>query len=234
LTIIGLIALMVYENVQLSMVLLIVGPLLGVSISRVSRRFRSISRRIQESMGNVGHVAQEAIDAQRIVKVFNGKTYEANKFDQENELNFQRYMKRIATEAFAGSAIQLIYVSGFAAVLYVVSLDAVRSSITPGSLISFIAAMSMMLSPIKRVANLANVVQRGIAAGGSIFELLDSERERDTGTIELPQVTGRVEYRRISLAYQEDGDTILKDIDLSIPPGKPSPWWDIRAAARPH
>jgi subfamily B ATP-binding cassette protein MsbA len=220
LTIIGLIALMVYENVQLSMVLLIVGPLLGISISRVSKRFRSISRRIQESMGNVGHVAQEAIDAQRIVKVFNGKTYEADKFDQENELNFQRYMKRIATEAFAGSAIQLIYVSGFAAVLYVVSLDAVRSSITPGSLISFIAAMSMMLSPIKRVANLANVVQRGIAAGGSIFELLDSERERDTGTIELPQVAGQVEYRRVSLAYQEDGDTILRDIDLSIPPGK--------------
>jgi len=220
LTIIGLIALMVYENVQLSMVLLIVGPLLGISISRVSKRFRSISRRIQESMGNVGHVAQEAIDAQRIVKVFNGKDYEADKFDQENELNFQRYMKRIATEAFAGSAIQLIYVSGFAAVLYVVSLDAVRSSITPGSLISFIAAMSMMLSPIKRVANLANVVQRGIAAGGSIFELLDSERERDTGTIDLPQVAGRVEYRRVSLAYQKDGDTILKDIDLNIPPGK--------------
>jgi subfamily B ATP-binding cassette protein MsbA len=220
LTILGLMALMVYENVQLSMVLLIVGPLLGVSISRVSKRFRSISRRIQESMGHVGHVAQEAIDAQRIVKVFNGKPYEAGKFDQENEVNFQRYMKRIATEAFAGSAIQLIYVSGFAAVLYVVSLDAVRSSITPGSLISFIAAMSMMLSPIKRVANLANVVQRGIAAGGSIFELLDSARERDTGTIELPTVTGQVEYRRISLAYQEDGDTILNDIDLSIPPGK--------------
>ena len=220
LTIIGLVALMVYENVQLSLVLLIVGPLLGVSISRVSKRFRAISRRIQESMGNVGHVAQEAIDAQRIVKVFNGKTYEADKFDQENELNFQRYMKRIATEAFAGSAIQLIYVSGFAAVLYVVSLDAVRSSITPGSLISFIAAMSMMLSPIKRVANLANVVQRGIAAGGSIFELLDSERERDTGKIELARVSGQVEYRGVSLAYQEDGDTVLSGIDLTIPPGK--------------
>ena len=220
LTIIGLVALMIYENVQLSLVLLIVGPLLGVSISRVSKRFRAISRRIQESMGNVGHVAQEAIDAQRIVKVFNGKTYEADKFDQENELNFQRYMKRIATEAFAGSAIQLIYVSGFAAVLYVVSLDAVRSSITPGSLISFIAAMSMMLSPIKRVANLANVVQRGIAAGGSIFELLDSERERDTGKIELARVSGQVEYRGVSLAYQEDGDTVLTGIDLSIPPGK--------------
>jgi subfamily B ATP-binding cassette protein MsbA len=102
LTIIGLVALMVYENLQLSLVLLVVGPLLGVGISWVSKRFRRISRRIQESMGSVGHVAQEAIDAQRIVKVFNGKSYEADKFHQENELNFRRYLKRIATEAASG------------------------------------------------------------------------------------------------------------------------------------
>ena len=220
LTIIGLVSLMVYENVQLSLVLLVVGPLLGIGISRISKNFRRISRRIQESMGNVGHVAQEAIDAQRIVKVFNGKAYEAAKFDLENELNFRRFMKRIATEAVSDSVIQLIYISGFAAVLYVVSLESVRSTITTGSLISFIAAMSMMLSPIKRVSNLANVLQRGIAAGGSIFELLDAGSERDTGTIELPRVEGRVEYRGVSLAYQDDGDTVLRGIDLDIPPGQ--------------
>jgi len=220
LTIIGLVSLMVYENVQLSLVLLVVGPLLGIGISRISKSFRRISRRIQESMGNVGHVAQEAIDAQRIVKVFNGKAYEAAKFDLENELNFRRFMKRIATEAVSDSVIQLIYISGFAAVLYVVSLESVRSTITTGSLISFIAAMSMMLSPIKRVSNLANVLQRGIAAGGSIFELLDAGSERDTGTIELPRVEGRVEYRGVSLAYQDDGDTVLRGIDLDIPPGQ--------------
>ncbi|MDD1650907.1 MAG: lipid A export permease/ATP-binding protein MsbA [Methylococcaceae bacterium] len=220
LTIIGLVALMVYENLQLSLVLLVVGPLLGVGISWVSKRFRRISRRIQESMGSVGHVAQEAIDAQRIVKVFNGKSYEADKFHQENELNFRRYLKRIATEAASGSVIQLIYIGGFAAVLYVVSLDSVRGTITPGSLISFIAAMSMLLSPIKRVANLTNVVQRGIAAGGSIFELLDSAREQDSGTVVLRDIEGRVEYQGVSLAYQDDGDTVLHAVDLVIQPGK--------------
>ena len=220
LTIIGLASLMVYENVQLSLVLLVVGPLLGIGISRISKSFRKISRRIQESMGSVGHAAQEAIDAQRIVKVFNGKEYESAKFDRENELNFRRFMKRIATEAVSDSVIQLIYISGFAAVLYVVSLESVRGTITTGSLISFIAAMSMMLSPIKRVSNLANVLQRGIAAGGSIFELLDAGCERDCGAIELPRVQGRVEYRGVSLAYQEDGDTVLRGIDLDIPPGQ--------------
>ena len=220
LTILGLIALMAYENVTLSMVMLVVGPLLGISVSKISRSFRNISRRIQESMGHVGSVAQEAIDAQRIVKVFNGRSYESKKFHLENERNFSRYLKRIATEAGAGSLIQLIYISGFAAVLYVVSLENVRATITPGSLIAFIAAMSMLMSPIKRVANLANVLQRGIAAGASIFELLDSEREQDQGTQILKNRGGDIELREVRLTYGAEGEFVLKGINLIIPKGK--------------
>jgi subfamily B ATP-binding cassette protein MsbA len=220
LTIVGLVSLMIYENIQLSAVLLLVGPLLGIGIGHVSKRFRTISRRIQESMGHVGHVAQEAIDAQRIVKVFNGKNYEATKFEYENELNQRRYMRRVATEAVSGSIIQLIYIAGFAAVLYVVSIDSVRSTITPGSLISFIAAMSMLLSPIKRVTNLANILQRGIAAGGSIFELLDTPSEHDGGGATLEHVQGRVEYRDISLRYEGGGEPVLHRVSLTIPPGR--------------
>ena len=218
LTITGLVALMIYQNLQLSLVIMVLGPILGISISQVSRRFRKISRRIQESMGNVGHVAQEALDGQRIIKVFNGRGYESDKFARENERNVRRHMKLISTDALSGSLIQMIYVGGFAAVLYAVSLDTVRSTITPGSLISFIAAMAMLLSPIKRVTNLANNIQRGVAAADGIFEILDEGRERDSGTGEL-RVRGRVEYRNISLAYR-DGETVLKDIDLAIAPGQ--------------
>ena len=220
LTIVGLIALMAYENLTLSMVMLVVGPLLGISVSTISRSFRTISGRIQESMGHVGNVAQEAIDAQRIVKVFNGRPYESKKFHQENERNFSRYLKRIATEAGAGSLIQLIYISGFAAVLYVVSLESVRATITPGSLIAFIAAMSMLMSPIKRVANLANVLQRGIAAGASIFELLDLEREQDQGHQTLKTIQDDIEFREVRLTYGAEGDLVLKGINLIIPKGK--------------
>lgn len=219
LTIVGLIALMIYENLQLSLVIMILGPTLGIGISQVSKRFRKISRRIQESMGNVGHVAQEALDGQRIIKVFNGKNYESEKFARENERNVRRHMKLVSTDALSGSVIQMIYVGGFAAVLYAVSLDSVRNTITPGSLISFIAAMAMLLSPIKRVTNLANNIQRGIAAADGIFEILDERRERDAGTAELARVEGRIEYRNVSLAYR-DGETVLKDIDLAIAPGR--------------
>lgn len=220
LTIVGLTLLMVYENALLSLVFMVVGPVLGVSIRLVSKRFRKISMRIQESMGNVGHVAQEVIDAQRIVKVFNGKDYEAQKFAKENERNQRRQMKLIATDAISGSIIQLIYISGFAAILYVVSLDSVRHTITPGSLIAFIAAMAMMLSPIKRATQVLNIMQKGIAAGDSIFELLDKEREHDGGTRELDAVQGHIEYDSVTLAYREGGDYALKNIDLTVKPGE--------------
>lgn len=220
LTIVGLTALMIYENLQLSLVVLVIGPLLGFSISRVSRRFRKISMRIQESMGNVGHVAQEVIDGQRIVKVFNGKDYEKNKFSLENENSFNRHMKLISTDAVSGSVIQFIYISGFAAILYVVSMESVRGTITPGSLISFIAAMAMLLSPIKRVTNLANILQRGIAAGDSIFQLLDEPREPDRGMGQPGVVKGKIDFRDVSLAYGDGSESVLKGISLSVAPGQ--------------
>jgi len=129
-------------------------------------------------------------------------------------------MKLIATDAMSSSIIQLIYVSGFAAILYVVSLDSVRHTITPGSLIAFIAAMAMMLSPIKRVTQVLNIMQKGIAAGDSIFELLDKEREHDSGTQELEAVKGQIEYKGVSLSYREGGEYALRNIDLTIKPGE--------------
>jgi subfamily B ATP-binding cassette protein MsbA len=220
LSIVGLMALMVYENVQLSLIFMVVGPVLGVSIRKLTKRFRKISTRIQESMGNVGHVAQEVIDAQRIVKVFNGKDYETAKFFKENERNQKRQMKLIATDATSSAVIQFIYIGGFAAILYVVSLESVRQSITPGSLITFVAAMAMMLSPIKRLTKVISTVQRGIAAGDSIFEMLDMERERDDGQLELASVRGRIEYRNVSLAYHERQGYALDRVNLTVPAGK--------------
>jgi len=220
LSIVGLTALMVYENVQLSLIFMVVGPILGIAVRKLTKRFRKISTRIQESMGNVSHVAQEVIDAQRIVKVFNGKDYETAKFFKENERNQKRQMKLIATDATSTSVIQFIYIGGFAAILYVVSLESVRQTITPGSLIAFIAAMAMMLTPIKRLTKVIGTMQRGVAAGDSIFEMLDMRREQDRGTLELDAVKGRIEYRNVTLAYGERQERALDGVNITVPAGK--------------
>jgi subfamily B ATP-binding cassette protein MsbA len=220
LSIIGLTALMIYENVQLSLIFVIVGPLLAYSVRKITLRFRKVSARIQDSMGSVGHVAQEAIEAQRIVKVFNGGGYEREKFARENLQNQKQQMKLIVTAGVSGAVIQFIYVCGFAAILYVVSLDQVRQTITPGSLIAFIAAMAMMQSPIKRFTSAIGIVQKGVAASESIFEMVDMQRERDTGKLELPNVEGRIEYRQVGLGYAGRPEKALDGITLEVPAGK--------------
>jgi subfamily B ATP-binding cassette protein MsbA len=219
-TLIGLLALMIYQNLLLSLVFLVLGPILGFGIRFVSRRFRRLSMRIQESMGKVSHVTQEVIDAQRIVKVFNGKEYEAAKFARENERNQKRQMKMIATDALGGAVVHLVSVSGVAVILYVVSLESVRHTITPGSLMAFIAAMALMLSPIRRLSQVISVMQRGIAAGDSIFAMLDLPRERDTGRFVLGHAEGRIEYRHVSLMYDDRPGLALDDVSLVIPAGK--------------
>jgi subfamily B ATP-binding cassette protein MsbA len=220
LTIVGLVLWMVYQSVLLSLVFLFIGPILGLSIRYVSKRFRRISLRIQESMGSVSHIAQEVIDAQRIVKVFNGKDYEARKFARENERNFKRQMKMIATDAVSAPIIQFISISGFAAVIYAVSLESIRDTITLGTFISFIVAMAMLFTPIKRLTQINAVLQPGIAAGENIFELLDSERERDSGALELASVEGDIEYRRVGLRYAGRESDALTDICLRVPAGQ--------------
>ncbi|MDF9392210.1 MULTISPECIES: lipid A export permease/ATP-binding protein MsbA [Methylococcus] len=219
-TVVGLMALMVYQNLVLSLVFLVLGPVLGLSVRFVSKRFRRLSMRIQESMGKVSHVTQEVIDAQRIVKVFNGKAYEAAKFARENDRNQKRQMKLIATDALGGGVIHLISVAGVAGILYVVSLDSVRQTITPGSLMAFIAAMAMMLSPIRRLSQVVSVMQRGIAAGDSIFAMLDLPRERDQGRISLKHARGSIEYRHVSLVYDDRHGAAVDDVSLVIPAGK--------------
>jgi subfamily B ATP-binding cassette protein MsbA len=220
LSIIGLSALMIYENWRLSLVFMVVGPLLGFAVRKLTKRFRKISARIQESMGQVSHAAQEVIEAQRIVKVFNGREYETAKFHVENERNQKRQMKLIATDAFADSVIQFIYIGGFAAILYVVSLEEVRQSVTAGGLIAFIAAMAMLQSPIKRLSKVIATMQKGIAAGDSIFEMLDMAGERDEGTLELDAIEGRIEYRNVGLSYGERAEKALDGVSLTIPPGQ--------------
>ena len=220
LAIIGLTALMIYENVQLFLVFLIVGPLLAVGVGKIAKRFRRISAHIQESMGNVGHVAQEVIDNQRIVKVFNGRDYEAKKFAKENGWNQAQQMKMLINDALGSSLIQFIYLCGFSAILYVVSIDSVRATITPGSLVSFVAAMAMMQSPIKRITQHFGVIQRGVVAADSIFELVDLDNEPDQGSLELEYVKGDIEYRHITLAYEGRLGNALDDVSLRVPAGR--------------
>ncbi|BDZ74539.1 MULTISPECIES: lipid A export permease/ATP-binding protein MsbA [Methylophaga] len=220
LTIIGLIAWMIYLNGFLSLIILVTVPFVAVLVYFVSIRFRRISKEIQGSMGNVSHVCGEIIEAHREVKTFGSQVYETERFDRINRKNRGQQMKKIATDACSEPVIQLITVLGLAVVIYLATLPEVLEAITVGSFISFITAMFMLLTPLKRLTKINSKLQAGIAAAESIFTLLDEEPEHDNGTLTMDRAKGQIEYRHVSFSYDEGKGSVLNDISFHAEPGQ--------------
>lgn len=216
LTAIGLLALMFYQSWQLSLTFLFIGPIIGLIVGRVSRQFRAISRSIQGSMGDVSHVIQEAVEGARVIKIFGGQDEELAQFEKANENNRAFNMKETVVKAMNEPVVQLLVAMALAVIVYIASSGEVADRISVGSFMSFITAMLLLFAPLKRMTNLNNQIQKGIAAGESLFAILDLESETDTGTQVLDKDLKSIEYRHVSLKYSPDKPAVLKDINLKI------------------
>jgi len=219
-SVIGLVAYMLYLNAALSVVFLVVGPILALAVRYATKRFRKVSRRIQDRVGDLTHAAQEVIDGHRVVKAFGGQAYESDHFSAINEKTRALQMKMIATEAINTPVVQLILALVIAAIVYLSTLQGAREGVSVGTFMSFVVAMALLLPPIKRLTSVNAYLQRGIIAAESLFELLDSETEQDTGTRTLARAQGRLEYRGITHVYSEDKGAVLHGIDLILEPGE--------------
>ncbi len=220
LTIIGLIAWMIYLNGLLSLIILLTVPFIGLLVYQISSRFRRISKSIQDSMGDVSHVSSEIIEGHREVKSFGSQAYEAKRFDKVNQLNRRQRMKKIATEATSQPIIELIAVLGLAGVIYLATLPEMLETITVGTFISFITAMFMILTPLKRLTKLNSKLQAGIAAAESIFGLLDHQPENDNGSQKLGRAKGDIEYQQVGFSYDANKGNVLSDINFSVKAGQ--------------
>ncbi|MFK7890587.1 MAG: lipid A export permease/ATP-binding protein MsbA [Granulosicoccus sp.] len=220
LTAIGLLALMFYQSWQLSLTFLIIGPVIGIIVARVSKQFRAISRSIQGSMGDVSHVIQEAVEGARVVKIFGGQDEELAQFEAANESNRAFNMKETVVKALNEPIVQLLVAIALAIIVYVASSGVGEDRISVGSFMSFITAMLLLFAPLKRLTNLNSQIQKGIAAGESLFAILDLESERDNGTKLLEADITSVEYRKVHLKYHESKPSVLTDISLEITNGE--------------
>ena len=220
LTAIGLLGLMFYQSWQLSLTFLVIGPVIGVIVGRVSRQFRAISRSIQGSMGDVSHVIQEAVEGARVIKIFGGYEEERLQFEQANENNRAFNMRETVVKAMNEPVVQLLVAMALAVIVYTASSGEVADRISVGSFMSFITAMLLLFAPLKRMTTLNSQIQKGIAAGESLFAILDLESERDNGTQQLDKTIRSIEYRHVSLRYSERKPAVLKDISLIVNSGE--------------
>jgi subfamily B ATP-binding cassette protein MsbA len=220
LTILGLIGYLLYMNWKLTAFSLIVGPLIAYLIRRINLLFRRYSRRIQNSMGDVTRVAKEAIEAPRVVRVFNAQDYEAGLFEQVSEHNRRSHMKLMLTKGLSNPVVQSIASIGLAGVLYVATVDAIAGRMTVGEFTSFIAALMLITAPLRRLVNVAGPLQQGIAAAQSIFEILDTPPEPAGGERRTGRARGDVEYRDVRFRYPSGADEVLRGVSFTARAGE--------------
>ncbi|MCG6969945.1 MAG: lipid A export permease/ATP-binding protein MsbA [Gammaproteobacteria bacterium] len=219
-TMFGLVGWMLYLSWQLTMFFVVLAPVVGGIVVVVSKRFRRISRKIQASMGNVSQISQQVIEANRVVKVYSAEDYERGVFENANNYNRRQHMKLAVTGGLSVPVSQFIGAIGMAAVLFFATKEPMLSQITPGTFVSFISAIMLLMPAMRRLTQVTETIQRGIAAAQSIFGLLDTETEQDIGTKTLDKVKGEVEFRNVSFRYVGADALVLDDVSLSVAPGQ--------------
>ncbi|MXY57970.1 MAG: lipid A export permease/ATP-binding protein MsbA [Gammaproteobacteria bacterium] len=220
LKVIVLISFMLYLNWMLTVIFLVLAPAVGMIVRYASRRFRRISKRIQDSMGDVTHVASEAVAAYREVKVYGGEDYERHRFTTASDSNRRQNLKMTATKATSAQVIQLLAAGGLAMLVALLLRPEVAGAMTPGVVIIYLGAAGMLANPIKRLSDVNARLQRGLAAAVDIFEQLDQDAEDDAGSLDIERVEGAIRFDDVSFGYDDKKPPVVADISFSVQPGQ--------------
>jgi len=212
----------------LTLILAIVGPLLALLLGAMSRAFRRYSARIQSSMGDVTRVAGQALQGQRVIKVFSGQEFEARRFEEINERNLRQHLRLVAARSFGDALTQFIVVCGVAVIFFLVlagwitpDTDAADTPVFESpQLLGFIGALAIMLTALKRFVTTNATFQRGIAAAESLFEIFDEPVESGLGPATALRVDGRVGYAGVGFRYGGSQEPVLRDVSFELEPGQ--------------
>ncbi|MEX1220593.1 MAG: lipid A export permease/ATP-binding protein MsbA [Idiomarina sp.] len=218
--VIGLLTIMFYHSWQLSLVFLIVGPLVAKVVAVVSKRFRQVSNRIQTAMGNVTTTAEQMLNGHKVVVMYEGQEREADSFKEVNNVTRNQNMKLVIARTLSTSVIQFIASLSLAMVLFILSFPDMLEELSGGAFAALLAAMMMLLRPLKQLTNVNSDFQRGIAAAQSVFEVLDERPEIDKGEHRIARAKGRIEFENVSFTYNETDAPALHEVSFSVEPGK--------------
>jgi len=206
-------------NWRLALCLMVAAPAIAWLVRNVNIRFRRYSTRIQNSMGDVTRVSKEALDAHRVVKVFNAQDHILRLFEQANELNRHTNVRLISARSISNPIVQMLAALGLAGVLLIANREIAAGTMTVADLIPFIIAAMLVSQPLRRILNVAGPLQQGIAAGASVFAVLDAPIEPQGGTLAPRRVRGEVEFRDVSFEYASENGVVLHGISLTVPAG---------------
>lgn len=219
-SIIGLFIMMFYYSWQLSLILIVLAPIVSFAIRLVSKRFRGISKNMQNTMGQVTTSAEQMLKGHKEVLIFGGQEVEAKRFDVVSNRMRQQEMKLVSASSISDPIIQLIASLALAFVLYAASFPSVMATLTAGTITVVFSSMIALMRPLKSLTNVNAQFQRGMAACQTLFTILDSEQEIDNGTRVIERAKGDVEFKNVTFCYPGRDVPALRNISMSLPAGK--------------
>jgi subfamily B ATP-binding cassette protein MsbA len=216
LTVIGLVAALLWQNWLLTVVALVIVPLTAVITRTTSKRLRHLNRENQRVTAEMTQVVEEAARGHQVIRVFSGEQYENRRFFRRSEA-LRGFSQRM-TVAFAATTPVTQVATSLA--LSVVILMALKAGMTSGEFFRFVTQMLLLLTPLKALAEVNGPMQRGIAAAETVFEMIDAPVEHDPGTRTLGRARGHVHFENVSFRYPNAQGLALDQVSLDVRPGQ--------------
>ncbi|EIJ73817.1 lipid A ABC transporter ATP-binding protein/permease MsbA [Haemophilus haemolyticus] len=219
--IISLLAVMFYTSWELTLVLFVIGPIIAVLITIVSKIFRKLSKNLQDSMGELTATTEQMLKGHKVVLSFGGQLVEEERFNKVSNNMRRKGMKMVTADSISDPVVQIIASLALAAVLFLATTPLIaEDNLSAGSFTVVFSSMLAMMRPLKSLTNVNSQFQRGMAACQTLFAILDLEPEKDNGTYHAEPAKGALEFKNVSFAYQGKEEVALNNISFSVPAGK--------------
>ncbi|MDO5046574.1 MAG: ABC transporter ATP-binding protein [Campylobacter sp.] len=212
-TIFGLLCVVIYQSYQLAFFALIVLPVAIYPLSLLAKKMKKLSKAAQEKTSDISSRLSEIFTNIEIIKANNAQNYEHTRFVDENNKFFKLNLKSVKIDESVSPIMEVIGSIGVAAVVIIGGKEVIDGHITMGSFFSFLTALFMLYTPVKRISRLYNRIQDAVAAAERTFELLDKKPMITGGTKQIPSVIESIEFKDVRLKYDEK--EVLKGINLS-------------------
>lgn len=220
LTVIGLLSYLFWLNWKLTLVIIVLGPVIAFVVRITAKRLKQLIIQNQTLNAELTQTIEETTRAQQVIKIFGGQQYEAKRFEQRSE-RLRGFMLRVAsTSATTEPITQFINSLSVSVIIMIALAQAGDGNMTVGGFASFITAMLMTLTPLKHLAAVNGPLQRGLAAGSTVFGIIDSAPERETGAVLHERASGKLDFEHVSFSYPNQKQAALSDISLNIAPGE--------------
>lgn len=218
LSVIALLAYLLYLDWKLTLILFTVAPAVGAVVNYSGKRFRHISRRMQGNMGNISHYVGEAIDGQQPVKIFAAQEQEKERFQKVSRSFEKQNVKMVATKEIGTTAVHMVISAGVGLIIFL-CFQVMTEDFSIGEFLTFFTGVGLIQQPIKRLTEVNVKIQRGLTGAASLFELLDTPPEQDMGNRTLEHARGEIEFRDVCFGYDKD-QPVLNGLSFHVPAGQ--------------